>query len=118
MYVAFESEGREPLGRRILEVPADAERTKLQDPHSGFIAHVPVGSIKRGETLAATGRRRPDGAVRHVSRAGVEGPGGGTADRRSVAELPRAPALRPAVGCAERDDGGADETDRRESHAG
>ena len=69
MYVAFESEGREPLGRRILEVPADAERTKLQDPHSGFIAHVPVGSIKRGETLAATG-----GGGRTVQCATCHGP--------------------------------------------
>lgn len=68
-FVAFEQEGREPMGRRIVEVPADLERTRLQDPHSGFIAYVPVGSIKRGETLATTG-----GGGRTVQCATCHGP--------------------------------------------
>ena len=46
---------KEPLARRIIEVPEDAEAAELRDPHSGFIAYVPVGSIKAGETLATTG---------------------------------------------------------------
>lgn len=45
----------EPLGSRIIEVPEDAEAAELRDPHSGFIAYVPVGSIKAGEALATTG---------------------------------------------------------------
>ena len=30
-------------------------RTELRDPHSGFLAFVPPGSIKRGEVLVKTG---------------------------------------------------------------
>jgi len=30
--------GTEPIGRRILEIPADPFRTEIRDPHSGFIA--------------------------------------------------------------------------------
>jgi len=41
----------EPIGDRIIETPEDLERTELRDDHSGFIAYVPVGSIKRGEAL-------------------------------------------------------------------
>ncbi len=45
----------EPIGTRIIEIPEDAERTLLRDPSSGFIAYVPLGSIKRGEALARIG---------------------------------------------------------------
>jgi cytochrome c553 len=47
--------GMEPIGRRIIEVPQDALRVTSRDPHSGFIAYVPVGSIARGEQLVTTG---------------------------------------------------------------
>jgi cytochrome c553 len=47
--------GTEPLGRRIVETPDDGERFELRDPHSGFIAYAPKGSIARGATLAASG---------------------------------------------------------------
>ena len=47
--------GVEPIGHRILEIPADAFRTEVRDPHSAFIAYVPPGSIARGETLVKTG---------------------------------------------------------------
>jgi cytochrome c553 len=47
--------GTEPIGRRILEIPEDPARTELRDPHSGFIAFVPPGSITRGEALVKTG---------------------------------------------------------------
>ncbi len=43
--------GTEPIGRRILEIPADPFRTEIRDPHSGFIAYVPPGSIAKGEAL-------------------------------------------------------------------
>ena len=44
-----------PLGNRIIEVPENPEWTDvLRDPRSGFVAYVPVGSIARGETLAAS----------------------------------------------------------------
>lgn len=47
--------GTEPIGRRILEIPADPFRTEIRDPHSSFIAYVPPGSIARGEALAKGG---------------------------------------------------------------
>ncbi len=53
----FVAEGgaKEPIGQRIIELPQDEERAKLRDPHSPFVAYVPPGSIKAGETLATTG---------------------------------------------------------------
>jgi cytochrome c553 len=47
--------GTEPIGNRILEIPEDPMRTELRDPHSGFIAYVPPGSIARGEALVKSG---------------------------------------------------------------
>jgi cytochrome c553 len=47
--------GTEPIGRRILEIPADPFRTEIRDPHSSFIAYVPLGSIARGEALVKGG---------------------------------------------------------------
>jgi cytochrome c553 len=57
--------GREPLpgggdeyiGARIIEVPEDVALVENRDPHSGYIAYVPKGSIKRGRDLVATGGR-------------------------------------------------------------
>jgi cytochrome c553 len=46
----------EPIAGRIIEVPEDEEQSEvLRNPRSGFIAYVPVGSIKRGENLVTTG---------------------------------------------------------------
>jgi cytochrome c553 len=47
--------GTEPIGSRILEIPADPFRTEIRDPHSGFIAYVPPGSIAAGEALVEGG---------------------------------------------------------------
>jgi len=47
--------GTEPIGHRILEIPADPFRTEIRDPHSPFIAYVPPGSIAKGEALVKTG---------------------------------------------------------------
>ena len=45
--------GTEPLGHRIIETPKNTEYTeKLRNPHSGFTAYVPKGSIAKGEALA------------------------------------------------------------------
>jgi cytochrome c553 len=49
------SGAREPIGTRIIEVPEDIDRSLLRDPTSGFVAYVPIGSIKEGEALAKTG---------------------------------------------------------------
>lgn len=47
--------GTEPLGNRIVETPEDAERFELRDPHSGFVAYAPRGSIAKGAALASSG---------------------------------------------------------------
>lgn len=47
--------GTEPLGNRIITLPEDPERVESRDPHSGFIAYVPRGSIERGKALVTTG---------------------------------------------------------------
>ena len=58
MLVPSEGGEKESIGERIVETPENLERTELRDDHSGFIAYVPVGSIKRGEILAAGGANR------------------------------------------------------------
>ena len=45
------NDGNEPLGQRIIELPENLERTELRDAASGFVAYVPVGSIKKGESI-------------------------------------------------------------------
>jgi cytochrome c553 len=47
--------GSEPLGNRIITLPQDPVRVEERDPHSGFIAYVPQGSLKKGEELVAKG---------------------------------------------------------------
>jgi cytochrome c553 len=48
--------GTEPIGRRILQIPADPMGTEIRDPHAGFIAYVPPGSIAKGESLVKSGQ--------------------------------------------------------------
>jgi cytochrome c553 len=55
MRFAFPGAEKEPLGRRILELPSEEIGAKSRDPHSPFIAYVPVGSVKAGEQLVTTG---------------------------------------------------------------
>jgi cytochrome c553 len=55
MLVSSNGDGVESIGQRIIETPENLERTELRDDTSGFIAYVPVGSIKKGESLVKTG---------------------------------------------------------------
>jgi cytochrome c553 len=56
MFLTVEGGEKEPLGQRIIETPENAEGTEvLRNPHSGFIAYVPPGSIKKGEELVTRG---------------------------------------------------------------
>ncbi len=55
LYLSLPGGETEPLGQRIIEMPEDNAREALRDPRSGFVAHVPVGSIKKGEALVKTG---------------------------------------------------------------
>ena len=51
--------GMEPIGKRIIETPRSTEDTELlRNPHSDFIAYVPVGAVAKGKSLAMTGDGR------------------------------------------------------------
>jgi len=59
MLVPLADHSTEPIGDRIIEVPADAHLTEgLRDDRSPFVAYVPVGSIAKGEELVTTGGAR------------------------------------------------------------
>jgi cytochrome c553 len=47
--------GTEAIGQRIIEVPQNEEDFAMRDGRARFIAYVPPGSVKAGQTLAATG---------------------------------------------------------------
>ena len=55
MRFATREGGTEPIGNRIIEIPADEERTEARDPRANHVAYVPTGSIKKGEIIVATG---------------------------------------------------------------
>jgi cytochrome c553 len=59
MYLPIPGAGTEKLGPRVIEVPVDPEGTEaLRNPHSGFIAYVPVGSVQKGKDLVTNGGGR------------------------------------------------------------
>jgi cytochrome c553 len=56
IFLRVKGDEKEPIGNRIIETPEDVELMEvLRDNHSGFIAYVPEGSIKKGSTLVMTG---------------------------------------------------------------
>jgi len=56
MFLGLAGGETEPLGERVIEVPQNTNLTeRLRDPHSGFIAYVPVGSIAKGKNIVTTG---------------------------------------------------------------
>jgi len=77
--------GTEPIGHRIVEIPEDPVRTANRDPHSGFLAYVPPGSIARGKTLVTTG-----GAERTIACAICHGD-----DLHGLGEVPRIAGMQP-----------------------
>jgi cytochrome c553 len=55
-FVPLEAKESEPIGQRILEMPVDPEATEMyRNPRSGWIAYVPMGSVKKGEDLVVKG---------------------------------------------------------------
>jgi len=50
--VAEAGKESEPLGERIVETPEDLERFESRDTHATFTACVPVGSIRKGASIA------------------------------------------------------------------
>ena len=56
MFLRLDGNETEPIAGRIIEAPENTERTEvLRDPHSGFVAYAPMGSVARGQALATTG---------------------------------------------------------------
>jgi cytochrome c553 len=55
IYLRVGGPEKESIGNRIVETPEDVETTEVRDDRSGFIAYVPVGSIKNGQALVMTG---------------------------------------------------------------
>ncbi|MSV34460.1 MAG: cytochrome C [Bryobacterales bacterium] len=77
--------GTEPIGSRIIQVPDDPLRTQLRDPHSGYIAYVPPGSIAKGEALVKTG-----GSGKTIACAICHGD-----DLKGLGEVPRIAGMQP-----------------------
>jgi cytochrome c553 len=77
--------GTEPIGHRILEIPADPFLTEIRDPHSGFIAYVPPGSIAAGEALVKAGASGKTMPCASCHGAALQGMG----------EVPRLAGLQP-----------------------
>jgi cytochrome c553 len=56
LFLALEGNEKEPIGKRIIEVPESTEAAEMyRDPRSGFIAYAPPGSVKKGEALVTSG---------------------------------------------------------------
>ncbi len=51
----MEEGGSEPLGDRIIELPQNPRSAESRDPHTGFVAYVPMGSLKKGDNIVNTG---------------------------------------------------------------
>jgi len=77
--------GTEPIGHRIIETPVDPMQTSIRNPHSAFIAYVPLGSIAKGEALVKTG-----GSGKTIQCAICHGD-----DLHGLGEVPRLAGLQP-----------------------
>lgn len=77
--------GTEPIAGRIITMPQDPERIESRDPHTGFIAYVPKGSIKKGEELATKG-----GAGKTTACATCHGDG-----LKGLGDIPRLAGIHP-----------------------
>ena len=59
LFLPLENTTTEPIAGRIIEMPENEEQSETyRNPHSGFIAYVPVGSLKKGKDLVTTGGAR------------------------------------------------------------
>ena len=56
LFLPLAQEKTEPIARRIIEMPEDEEQTETyRNPHVGFVAYVPPGSLEAGKELVTTG---------------------------------------------------------------
>ena len=83
MWMSLENNETEPIGNRIIEMPVNNELVELRDyhPDGSFIAHVPPGSVKKGEALAQSGSKVTQCGVCHGSDLQGLGPVPGIAGR-------------------------------------
>jgi cytochrome c553 len=59
LFLPIEQAKTDAIAGRIIEVPENEEQAETyRNPHSGFVAYVPVGSIKKGKDLVTTGGMR------------------------------------------------------------
>src|SRR5262245_33584452 len=59
LFLPTSTERTEPIAGRIIEVPEDEEQTEtVRNPHVGFVAYVPPGSIEKGKDLVTMGGMR------------------------------------------------------------
>jgi cytochrome c553 len=59
LFLPVELEKTEQVGGRIIEMPENEEQAELyRNPHSGFVAYVPRGSLEKGKDLVTTGGAR------------------------------------------------------------
>jgi cytochrome c553 len=75
----------EPIGNRIITVPQDAGQARNRDPHSGFIAYVPPGSLAAGKALVENG-----GNGKTIACTTCHGD-----DLRGLADVPRLAGVHP-----------------------
>lgn len=73
IYLADPSGGREPLGRRLIELPDDTERHEARDALATYVAYVPRGSLARGRALSRTGAGDRSRACALCHGAGLRG---------------------------------------------
>jgi len=83
MWMSLENNETEPIGSRIMEMPANNELVELRDYHQdgSFIAYVPPGSVRKGETLATSGTKVTKCSVCHGADLQGMGPVPGIAGR-------------------------------------
>jgi cytochrome c553 len=78
--------GTEPIAGRIIEVPESTDIAELRDSKTMYTAFVPMGALKKGETLVATG-----GSGKTLQCAICHGP-----DLKGVGDVPRIAGRSPS----------------------
>jgi cytochrome c553 len=59
LFLPTAQKATEAIAGRIIEMPEDEEQAETyRNPHSGFVAYVPIGSIEKGADLVTTGGMR------------------------------------------------------------
>jgi cytochrome c553 len=90
-HIPYADGSTEPIGHRIIETPQDAYRMAIRDPHAGFIAYVPPGSIERGEQLVKWGATNGSSGSGKTIQCGLcHGD-----DLQGLGEVPRLAGLQP-----------------------